>query len=777
MSFEAFFAGIHGHPPFPWQRRLASMVEAGSWPEAIHLPTSAGKTSVIDVWLWARSKGWAHVPRRMYYLIDRRSLVDAAAEYARNSIAKTGIDSSVVRLRGGTAVNEEEWMLDPSRPALISTTVDQLGSRLLGRAYCVGRYSAAIHAGLAGNDALIVIDEAHLVEPLRQTMERVGVLRTMAQSPLQLPWQLITMTATPLAGNMVLGLNDEDKAHPLLSARFGARKLTSLQVAGEHAASAFAEIAIQFRTGGAPVVGVVVNRVALAREIHAELVKHGEAMLLIGRARPFERDALGGQLLQRCGTQTRAGSREPLFVVATQTIEVGLDLDLDALVTELAPASALRQRFGRLDRLGKVGTTRGAILSTEGTTLPYSRASLDAALKWLKTGLANVKGLGKVVDMGVDAVAAMAPAPAEGAKRAPYLLPQDLGLLFDADLGIEVEPYLHGEVRKADISIAWRKSLDDLAPEEWPDAVEQQLPLTQELMPLTIRSAAGWLGGRVVDTSDLETEPEDTEADSKQAQRRRTERKQPTKVAPFVIWDGEAARLSTDAAELKPGMTVVLPASMGGYDAFGWAPTCSDPVKDLLADGSVVPPLWRGDNTRTTHAVPLAQHLQGVGQVAARFAAGAGLSPALIDALDEAGRLHDLGKNDPRFQLLLGARPGELLAKSGVIDPRITREFAGLPIGWRHEVASVAARPQVDPLVRYLIGSHHGRGKPWLPARPDVALWREAQGAEWPTLHQDMVRIYGWWGLAYLEALLRLADWARSVEEQAAASEASRRAA
>ncbi len=764
MLFDDFFVRIHARAPFPWQRRLSALVADGRWPEAVHLPTSAGKTAIIDVWLWARSQGWAHVPRRLYYLIDRRSLVDAAADYAQASMSRSGTDGAVVRLRGGMAAADDEWLLNPARSTLVSTTVDQLGSRLLGRAYGVGRYSAAIHAGLAGNDALIVVDEAHLVEPLRQTLDRIAVLRQRAQSPLPLPWQVVTMTATPTTGGAVLQLDEADLSNPLLAARLGAHKFASLHATDEWAQVAFVAQAHALRAAGASVVGIVVNRVALAREIHDLLAEQDDAMLLIGRSRPFEREALGAELLRRCGTQSRATDRDPLYVVATQTIEVGLDLDFDALVTELAPVSALRQRFGRLDRLGALGTSRAAIVSTQGSALPYRSDELDAARKWLSRGATTVKGLGKVVDMGVHAVAQREAAPAEGVAHAPVLLAQDLPLLFDPGLTIDVEPYLHGERRRGDVTIAWRASLDELEPLDWPNEVERRLPLTPELMPLPVRAARAWLAGTPVDASDLETEPEaEAEAPGKPAPRAAR-----TPVAPFVLWDGEAAWLSTDPSEVQQGVCVVLPASRGGYDPFGWSPASASPVRDLMAEGVVHGNAWRGLNTRTTHEIPLASHLKGVGDKAAEFARACGLDAELVDALAQAGRLHDLGKNDARFQLLLGARHGELLAKSGVIDPRITRELAGLPVGWRHEVASLAARPDASPLVRYLVGTHHGRGKPWLPAGPDVVLWRSAQGDDWPRLHREIVERHGWWGAAMLEALLRLADWARSVDEQLA---------
>jgi CRISPR-associated endonuclease/helicase Cas3 len=159
----------------------------------------------------------------------------------------------------------------------------------------------------------------------------------------------------------------------------------------------------------------------------------------------------------------------------------------------------------------------------------------------------------------------------------------------------------------------------------------------------------------------------------------------------------------------------------------------------------------------------------GVGAKARALAMACGLPEGLGQTLDEAGRLHDLGKNDPRFQLMLGAYGGPLLAKSGSHEVAVSRKLAGLPRGWRHELASVAQRIDIDPLVRYLIGAHHGRGRPWMPASADPKLWHKAQAGQWPALAAEMQGRFGYWGLCYLEAILRLADWARSAEEQDAA--------
>ncbi len=165
----------------------------------------------------------------------------------------------------------------------------------------------------------------------------------------------------------------------------------------------------------------------------------------------------------------------------------------------------------------------------------------------------------------------------------------------------------------------------------------------------------------------------------------------------------------------------------------------------------------------------------------------------------EAARFHDIGKADPRFQSWLRGgepfAPGDTIwAKSGANgNNRRARErarwLAGYPRGGRHELQSVAllegasgpGGEEMDrELLLHLIASHHGRCRPFAPVVEDRAPVEvrygdlratsdhglAAAGSGVSERFWKLTRRYGWWGLAYLEMLVRLADQRESEREQ-----------
>src|SRR4051812_25700365 len=100
-DFPAVFKAIHGHEPFPWQTRLLNLVaETGAWPEPaiLDLPTGTGKTATIDVALFHLAldagQGTARkAPLRIAFVVDRRIIVDEAAERAERIAKKLKVES------------------------------------------------------------------------------------------------------------------------------------------------------------------------------------------------------------------------------------------------------------------------------------------------------------------------------------------------------------------------------------------------------------------------------------------------------------------------------------------------------------------------------------------------------------------------------------------------------------------------------------------------------------------------------------------------------------
>ncbi len=78
MTFDDFFLALTGHNCFPWQRDLYQRFTAGRFPGACDIPTGLGKTSVIPIWLIALATHSQVMPRRLVYIVNRRTVVDQA---------------------------------------------------------------------------------------------------------------------------------------------------------------------------------------------------------------------------------------------------------------------------------------------------------------------------------------------------------------------------------------------------------------------------------------------------------------------------------------------------------------------------------------------------------------------------------------------------------------------------------------------------------------------------------------------------------------------------
>jgi CRISPR-associated endonuclease/helicase Cas3 len=608
-NFAPFYRAIHGYDPFPWQLRLLRQVASEGWPPVLALPTAAGKTSAIDIAVFAlalqagKPLNERTAPLRVFFVIDRRLVVDQAAGHAlglkqaleaaaEGSLVRQVADAlrqfggntplHVVSMRGGM-YRDDSWAKTPNQPTVCVSTVDQVGSRLLFRGYGVSEYARPLHAALAGNDALYLLDEAHLSQPFLETLQAVERYRRApwAERPLGGPFGVVEISATPSSPGDRFVLTQEDRDDAELSRRILAGKPARLVEPARFEAEA-AELAVKARSGEAKVIGVVVNRVASAREVFRRLPGEPfeDKVLLTGRIRPWERDALLGRCLERMRAgRVRSPGDRPLFVVATMTVEVGADLDFDHLITEAAPLPALRQRFGRLDRLGRFGRATGVILlrRAKGPD-PIYGDELTRTWEWLRERAGESGG---AVDFGVNALdgliqKASKPPPPPTPRPAPFLFPAHLDAWVQTSPAPqpspEVAPFLHGAdaLDTVDVQVVWRADLRSDREEDWLETVAAAPPRSREAMPVPVNAVREWL------REAAPAEVSDTEGTTGQPGSRGPGRR-------ALRWYGpdseESAPVGPD--DIRPGDTLVVPSVYGGADSFGWDPLSLSPVPDV----------------------------------------------------------------------------------------------------------------------------------------------------------------------------------------------------
>ena len=602
-TFAEFYRAINGRDPFPWQARLADRVERSErWPAEIGVPTGLGKTACLDIAIWwlasqsDRSPCLRTAPTRIWWVVNRRLLVDSTADHARTiagvlrNPGSTGQDAAkrriiecvaerlrslwvdpaaspldVISLRGGIASRSPT---DPARPTVVLCTLPMYGSRLLFRGY--GSSRPSIDAAMAGTDSLVLLDEAHLAGHLRTLVPALAECSPHARdlfAPTRSRPTVVALTATGNAAQSDrFDLDNDDHAHPIVRQRLDAAKPLHVQTVTSETAKRLGEAAVALlREAPAPAACLVFsNSPKTARESFQHLsgmLPDAEVLLLTGLVREREAARIRARLLDpehgmpapRLADVPR---RHHLIVVATQTLEVGADIDAEYLVTEGCGVRALTQRLGRLNRLGRFRHARAAYVHVPPSKPRGGRNSGADTDVWPVYGrepatvmerLLNARtssGAG-TVELSPRSIASVLGAPLDDPGRAPEVLP---GLLWEwtktttpPEGEAPVEPYFSGVTApRLSLALLWRAHVPPPGGRLWPRGTDREaidVPLAQ---------------------------------------------------AREVLEDDEIRRLAPDgvtveavsAGDLRPGDRIVVASDAGHMDQFGWNPVASDRIPD-----------------------------------------------------------------------------------------------------------------------------------------------------------------------------------------------------
>ena len=351
------FATEIPRPSFPPLRRFQQKVGSHRGDAFLEAPTGSGKTIAALQWALTNREGG----ERIFYLLPYQASIEAMArtlrpwfeaenvavlharamDYAFREYFEATGEYRAAYERARAEVNVHRLV---HRPLKVATPF-----QILKWLFGVPRFEIGLSEMVGG---LFIFDEIHTYDAHTTALigEMVRVLK-------RLGGRCLFMSATfPsfLRALLTEALADSPQSFRLEACEPWARRF--LQQARHHLRwrdntleEMVPEILAAAREGKR--VLVVANRVAQAQELYQALRAEGEGVhLLHGRFTRRDRTEKESRILRIL----RRESEEPLSVlVATQVVEVSLDVSFDLCFTEIAPVDDLLQRFGRVNRYGE----------------------------------------------------------------------------------------------------------------------------------------------------------------------------------------------------------------------------------------------------------------------------------------------------------------------------------------------------------------------------------------------------------------------------------------
>ena len=558
----------------------------------------------------------------------------------------------------------------------------------------------------------------------------------------------------------------------------------------------------------------IVNRVdraqalreALEQRLSGRLTAVPTLALVHSRFRPADRER---EVRKALGTENP--NRQDRIVVATQAVEAGVDISAATLFTELAPWPSLVQRFGRANRYAELSEGARVYWIDLLETAPNGAAPDKNAEELAKPyAVAELQGARRRLDKLTDVAPVHLHAPDEVEAPRQVIRRKDLDDLFDTDpdltgFDVDVSPYVR-DADDTDIHVFWRDpdSTDDVPPR----------PRRDELCRVSIGVARTWIsrlpnrGSRLL----FQRDP----------QWRRGGRRsgvappgwQPLRGLP---WPGLVLLADTQAGGYREaygftGNPKDVPEAVA-------APP-PEPARTEAVPSGQIPRESEGHDEDTLSEsgtlVRLADHLRHVADEAESLCAALDVEPSTRATIVRAARWHDLGKAHEVFQDTMRRGLDGRAVAADVPLAKTVKQTRHRRAYFRHELASALVFLAHEgwsrdaDLAAYLIAAHHGKVRLNLRALPREAApkddragsrfargiwegdevpafdldggerweggglrlsimelgWDDVSRESWTERTRELLAALGPFRLAWLETLLRVADWRASKKER-----------
>lgn len=342
--------------PASHQERAWDALSQGK-PVILRAPTGSGKTEAVVLPFLAF--GGQQLPTRLIYALPLRSLANQIVERIQNYAQRLSKPSNFqVRLQHGEQPESVLFAAD-----VVVATIDQVVTSYACTPLTLPVRHGNIPAG-AVMSSFLVFDEVHLFDPelglqatrlICERLQRLGI-----------PYAILSATLP----DSIIGLWGDRLGAEVVEAD---SEFVQRQVTVEWRASQLNADEVKQAFGQADRILVVCNTIDRAVALYQEVAQEAQSQgyvcnLLHSRFLPEDRKQKEKWVVQHFGKN--ASPNVKALLVATQVVEVGLDISADLLLTELAPVDALIQRAGRVARWG--GEGKVWVYDVEKST-PYSQ--------------------------------------------------------------------------------------------------------------------------------------------------------------------------------------------------------------------------------------------------------------------------------------------------------------------------------------------------------------------------------------------------------------------